>query len=1136
MKVNGKIGRLCLLGFVVAVWSIAGASSDVLRLPEVGRLPWAEDGAVGALQAGSTRPTALASFDFDEDGLPDLACAYSEAGRGTLALLRGNAASIYPVASPTGETAPFLKSVRLFEVPASPDLIAAGDFDADGHGDLVTVAMGDDGLYLLRGDGGGGFAPAQRVELDGRVTTLAAGEINRADGLTDLVLGIESRGAALLVFEGPDGALAAAPEIIRLPEPPTAIALGHLDGDATHDLVVATGNRLHLVYGRDRRLAQDAERRASVAPPRVAQLDLQAGITDIVTGDFIAESSGIHEIAVLFENGELVVLDADEETAAPWTEVSRQTFGEGRLFIARVSGNAGDDLLMLDRPNSALRLANPADLSDAVSVALPSAPVDVLPLRLNGDALADLVVIAEDDVAPWVAMSAPLSTFTVTNTNNSGGGSLRQALLNANGSGGADSIVFNISGDGVKTITPTSNLPSITGSVTIDGYTQPGSLPRNAGQNAVILIEIDGSSAGATNGFNVNSGSSTIRGLILRDFQDDGIEITSNGNIIEGNFVGTNFTGTVASGNDDGIQIDSVSNTIGGTALSALNVISGNGDDGLDIRNTGLAGNLVQGNYVGIAKDGVLPLGNSSDGFEIASAANNTIGGTAANAGNVIADNGDEGIDITLGSFGAIVQGNLVGTDAAGTVGLTNAGNGIQMQNSPGNTIGGTLGAARNLVSAGNSNGIAVLGEDSVGNLVQGNYVGTDDTGTQPLGNRLTGILIDSAPNNTIGGTAAGAGNLVSANETHGIGIQGAPATGNQVQGNTIGTTADGLFGLGNLNDGVRLLLAPNNLVGGSGPGAGNHIADNGGRGVLIGLSATTGNRVEGNRIGTNLLGFPLGNAFEGVLLTEVGDSTIGGAAAGAGNSISGNLGAGVAVDGTGVGIEILGNSIYDNALLGIDLGADGLTPNDAGDTDGGANGRQNFPVLTGALDIATSSVHVTGTLSSIPGTTYSIEFFASATCDASGHGEGQRFFGRSDVTTNGAGNGVFDLTLPDPATDPGDLITATATDPGGNTSEFSACKLSFCPAAIVFQSIRASDVDTLTWPVPARVLAMAGDLGDVESYGITRVDEYLGATTYDMSVDSPAPDEALYYLIRYMVCGTWDTGTVPTNRDSSLP
>ena len=331
-------------------------------------------------------------------------------------------------------------------------------------------------------------------------------------------------------------------------------------------------------------------------------------------------------------------------------------------------------------------------------------------------------------------------------------------------------------------------------------------------------------------------------------------------------------------------------------------------------------------------------------------------------------------------------------------------------------------------------NGIEITSNG--GNIIEGNFIGTDVTGSVALGNAFDGVPITGAPGNTIGGTLAGTRNVISGNTWSGVGISSG-ATGNLVQGNFIGTDVNGTTALGNGNHGIEIADAPNNTIGGAIAGAPNVISGNTWEGVRVGGLDATGNLVQGNFIGTDVTGtVDLGNSLRGVLIWQDGSSnTIGGVVSGESNTIAFNSGDGVGVH-SGSGNSILSNTIFSNGGLGIELGNNGVTSNDPNDVDSGANNLQNFPELTAATP---GSTIVDGTLNSTASTTFRLEFFSNAACDASGNGEGESFLGFSDQTTDGTGNVSFSVTFPDTVL-PGQFITATATDPANNTSEFSAC------------------------------------------------------------------------------------------------
>jgi len=287
-----------------------------------------------------------------------------------------------------------------------------------------------------------------------------------------------------------------------------------------------------------------------------------------------------------------------------------------------------------------------------------------------------------------------------------------------------------------------------------------------------------------------------------------------------------------------------------------------------------------------------------------------------------------------------------------------------------------------------------------------------------------------------VGGTTAAERNIISGNGGRGIilsnGVGSPFVTNNTVEGNYIGTDLTGMHALGN-QQGIGV-YGVGNTIGGAAAGSGNVISANTGVGIDAGANDTV---IQGNKIGTDVTGAgALGNTGAAIAVTA-SNMTIGGTAAGAGNLIAfnGNPAAGGIVT-NGTGNTIRGNSIFSNNGAGIDLGSDGVTLNDAGDADTGANGLQNFPVITSVTPLA-----INGTLNSKASTTYHLDFYASPSCDATGFGEGKTYLGSLDKTTDGSGNVAFGTSFGVPA---GQIATATATDPSGNTSEFSQCSFLF--------------------------------------------------------------------------------------------
>ena len=550
------------------------------------------------------------------------------------------------------------------------------------------------------------------------------------------------------------------------------------------------------------------------------------------------------------------------------------------------------------------------------------------------------------------------------------------------------------------------------------------------GNRGIVIQSAPNNTIGGTNpgALNVISGNTS-----------SGVQIVgagADGNVVLGNCIGTDINGTTALPNTgDGIIIYSsaTNNTIGGLVSGALNIISGNNGHGVYISGSGTSDNFVQGCYIGVDITGATALGNGKAGVGILNAPDNIIGGTDPGARNIISANGASpvgGSGIGIGGItatGNLVQGCYIGVDITGTVDLGNNGEGIGIQGAPDNIIGGTDPGARNIISGNESDGIQIFSAGTTGNVVLGNYIGTDVTGTLPIGNHFNGATILFGPN-TIGGTDPGAGNLISGNGSGGVQIRGASTTGVVVQGNLIGTDASGTSLLG--TGGILISNAPNSLIGGPSPAAGNVIT---GGGITIVGTPSVGNAIQHNYIGTDRTGtIDLGNHQNGV--NDGGsNTTIGGP--GLGNTIAFNAVSGVLINGA-TNSAISENAIYQNGALGIDLrGSGGVTANDPGDLDTGANNLQNYPVLSGAGAL---DPRIEGALNSTPSTTYTLEFFANPVCDGSGFGEGATFLGAADVSTDANGDVEFEAAISGFAV--GDFVTATATDPDGNTSEFCEC------------------------------------------------------------------------------------------------
>jgi YVTN family beta-propeller protein len=788
----------------------------------------------------------------------------------------------------------------------------------------------------------------------------------------------------------------------------------------------------------------------------------------------------------------------------------------------------------------------------------------------------------------------PNTPIVVSTTDDVGPGSLFQAVAEANTNSDMSYIMFDIPVS-PPTIRPTpSRLLSITEDTWIDATTQP----------ETGYVEIDGTNAGTgggANGLMVLGHSCRIRGLVINRFKGVGIELAGcNNAVIEGCRIGTDPGGSQAHGNEGGgILLWGTSNShIGGSSVAARNIISANGSSmitpGIYIYDNA-NGNHIEGNFIGIASDGIVPLGNNADGVWVNDSHDNVIGGDSPSMGNLISCNSGNGVHImdetstgnkVIGNLigtnfdgtsakgnlnagvrlndapnnivggvtvnqrnvisgnvlgvviqgpagashatGNLVVGNYIGTDVGGGIDLGNTATGISIETGAfNNTIGGTLPAMRNVIS-GNEDGIRIVGPGTSGNLVKGNYVGTDATGNNAIGNHYRGIAIEYAERNVVGGGEVGAGNVVSANANVGINLDAAPR--NTVQGNIIGLNALGTtsighqlagiwfgnnpgssentiggtnmserniisgnaaYGIGMLKAqqntilgnfvgvdrggtvargngydhpagsgfGILLVESYSNVIGGSSAGSANVVAGNIGNGISIMGEQSTANLIVGNRIGTDLTGnLSLGNTRHGIHLGyPVNDPSmgpprntiVGGRPLGEGNIIAHNGEDGVLVEG-GTGQLIVSNSIYANGGLGIDLGRlgstfSGVTLNDSFDADTGPNDFQNFPLID---FVQPGSGYLRGSLASQPSTTYRVEFFKNSTADPSGYGEGQLYLGSTNVTTNANGSVVFTVSLPTTFA-AGDVITATATDPANNTSEFAQDYAVVAPSAV---------------------------------------------------------------------------------------
>ena len=462
-------------------------------------------------------------------------------------------------------------------------------------------------------------------------------------------------------------------------------------------------------------------------------------------------------------------------------------------------------------------------------------------------------------------------------------------------------------------------------------------------------------------------------------------------------------------------------------------------------------------------------------------------------------------IDVVAGGSGAVIAGNYIGTDPAGASLPGPQGFGVRVVNALHVLIGGTLPFERNLIS-GNDNGVVT---DTAAFLaVRGNLVGTNAAGTAALVEDFigNGLLLDIAAFAVVGGDEAGARNVISGVGNRAVIVSNADTTPSVI-GNFIGTDVTGTHVIGGAvgieTDAASPLIR------------GNVIAGQGNAGIRLENSSST---ILGNFIGTDpSAALELGNAGGGIyVLEDNGDITIGGTAPGEGNVIAHNGRRLISFIG-GIHVrnnrtKIRGNRIFDNRYLGIDLlggRADGsVTVNDPGDLDGGPNAGQNFPIITNVVT-GTGTTDVFGYLDSTPSTSFDIDFFAGPSCSIFPNGflQGERYISSLTLVTDASGRVEFLTTVPYQL-QPGEAMTATATDPQGKTSEFSQrLILSIDPRSGPPEGGTPVSIEGMEFSASTLVTASGLPLTDIQiiDYGaLTGVMPALPPGLHDVVVQNP--------------------------------
>lgn len=631
-----------------------------------------------------------------------------------------------------------------------------------------------------------------------------------------------------------------------------------------------------------------------------------------------------------------------------------------------------------------------------------------------------------------------LSTFTVTNTSDAGPGSLRQAILDSNAAGGDEVIQFALPGKGIPTIAPLSPLPVVTATAHIGGRITPDIQQSPSGPT----VELSGTSAGPfANGlvFAASAHNASVQGLIINRFGGDGLVLGGPQETVNVCYVGTDAKGLHASANGgNGVSV------AGANPIITNSVVSGNGGSGILLLGPAI-GAQIMANRIGLNAAGEAAVGNGAspsdpyhDGItDLTSQV--TIGSfnVSGTNGNAIAGNKGSGIYVGGLAMGATIVGNVIGTDRTGSLPIGNGGNGVTIDSG---ARGVRVGVIRNnlsslpttsggnVISANGGDGVLILGN---ADQVLGNYIGLNVVGA-PIGNAGDGVLI-GAVSNTV------QANVISANGAAGVSIRSNAVEpinlANQVTANRIGLDPTGLLPAGNLGNGVEIFASGNQVTN-------NLIGANGGSGAFLSDAFGTpqmNNQIIGNTIGDQLVRFQvrpqttnLGNALDGIRIFRSSHNTI------IQNTIGDNGLNGITIlSGSPAASDAIGNRISMNSIdgnggLGIDLGGDGVTPNHKG-TAVGPNQFQNYPVLT-SVRLTPGGTTVQFTLDSPPGS-YTVQFFSDPQADPSGYGQGRQFIGLAQINVSTTPAMVYTTQLQ--RVTAGNVVTATATDNAGNTSEF---------------------------------------------------------------------------------------------------
>ena len=737
---------------------------------------------------------------------------------------------------------------------------------------------------------------------------------------------------------------------------------------------------------------------------------------------------------------------------------------------------------------------NPADADGGVGAIGTSFSVSSGAFSAGTTGTAQAFTTVDDTIADGSGFDFGFTFDTVTNANDAGPGSLRQVITNANTLGGDASLVVNGRGAGIEHVvfmlpnattgsggslklsgglrpslnaftTPAGSIkvatiPLASASLTVasplvvDAQTQPG-------WSGFPVVEVNAAAIGngSDGALTVTGGGSTVRGLIINRSPRYGISVPSGKNLVQGNYVGTDASGSAASANNFGIVIAGSANTIGGVAAGEGNVISGNAGAGVYL--LGGSGNSVTGNLIGLNALGGAAVPNLR-GVRVDGGIGHTIGGSTAGAGNTISGNGVTGtsnedyagIYVHNAASGLTIAGNTIGLGTDRITAIANAKNAVFITGSSNVTVGGATSASRNVIAGNASHGVYVNSNSGAGVTVRNNWIGLAGDGTTPRGNGTDGVVCwgGTSDNCTV------SDNVIAQSGRYGIWL--GTGTGHIVKGNSVGTDAVGLLARPN-NGGIYVSGGAAVTIGGTTAADRNLVSGNNSFGVRVeGAGAVT---IQGNSIGSNTASTAaLANTGPGLSIVNSSNVVVGGSTSGAGNLITANTGGGVIVSGSSTANAILGNTITVNAGLGIDLGANGVTANDGAKTAGQPNLFTDYPIFTSAA-LTGSTLTVNGYVGAAAGqavfANHRVEVF-KADNDASGNGEGAAYVGF--VTTDRNGNFQGPITIPASVTlaTGTTKVTGTATDASSNTSEFGTNFTVGANGAGASMWVDASDID----------------------------------------------------------------------------